>query len=96
MQIEIDKYLKENEKKIIILDWILLPISKYFNICDVKILLDIPYNIRKQRAIKRDNITEEEFDLREKASIDFNKFKFDYVLNTNYAEVIIKRLVNLL
>ena len=96
MQIEIDKYLKENENKMIILDWILLPISKYFNICDVKILLDIPYNIRKQRAIKRDNITEEEFDLREKASIDFNKFKFDYVLNTNYAEVIIKRLVNLL
>ena len=40
--------------------------------CDVKILLDIPYEIRKKRAMKRDNITEEAFDLREQASINFD------------------------
>ena len=79
MQIEIDKFLIDNKDKIIILDWILLPISKYFDICDIKILLDIPYEIRKERAIKRDNITEEEFDLREKASINYDTNIFDYV-----------------
>ena len=81
MQIEIDKFLIDNKDKIIILDWILLPISKYFNKCDIKILLDIPYEIRKERAIKRDNITKEEFDLREQASINYDINIFDYVIN---------------
>ena len=95
MQIEIDKFLIDNKDKIIILDWLLLPISKYFDKCDVKVLLDIPYEIRKERAIKRDNITEEAFDLREKASISFDENKFDYVINdNNKAEI--KRLVKLI
>ncbi len=92
MQIEIDDFLNHNKDKIIILDWLLLPISKYFDMSDIKILLDIPYKIRKQRAIKRDNITEEAFDLREKASINFDESIFDYVLKTNDKEII-KRLV---
>lgn len=80
---EIDKYLIINKDKIVILDWILLPIVKYFNICDIKILLDIPYEIRKERAMKRDNIRKTDFDLREKASINFNPNDFDYVLKNN-------------
>jgi dephospho-CoA kinase len=87
MQLEIDNIINQNKDKIIILDWILLPITKYFNMCDVKILLDIPYEIRKQRAIKRDNITEEAFDLREKASIDFDKSSFDYIIKDNNEEL---------
>lgn len=92
MQIEIDNFLNLNKGKIIILDWLLLSISKYFDMCDIKILLDIPYEIRKQRAIKRDNITKEEFDLREKASINFNESDFDYILKENDKEIV-KRLV---
>lgn len=95
MQIEIDKFLKENKEQIIILDWILLSISKYFNICDIKILLDIPYDIRKQRAMQRDNITEGEFNLREKASIDFNEEDFDYVLKTNNKEIVKRKVKSL-
>ena len=60
--------------------------------CDIKILLDIPYEIRKQRAMKRDNISEEAFDLREKASITFDKSSFDYVLKTN-DEKTVRKLV---
>ena len=85
MQIEIDRFLD-------ILDWILLSISKYFDMCDIKILLDIPYEIRKQRAMKRDNISKATFDLREKASIEFDESAFDYVLKTNDKEIV-KRLV---
>lgn len=92
MQMEIDKFLNENKDKITILDWLLLPISKYFDMCDIKILLDIPYEVRKKRAMKRDNISEEAFDLREKASIDFNVEDFDYVLKTNDKEIV-KRMV---
>lgn len=92
MQIEIDNFLTIHKDKIIILDWLLLSISKYFDMCDIKILLDIPYEVRKQRAMKRDNISEEAFDLREKASIEFDESKFDYVLKTNGKEIV-KRLV---
>ena len=92
MQLEIDYFLNLHKDKIIILDWLLLSISKYFDMCDIKILLDIPYEIRQQRAIKRDNITEEAFDLREKASISYDESDFDYVLKANDKEMV-KRLV---
>ena len=92
MQIEIDNFLIQNKDKIIILDWLLLSISQYFDMCDIKILLDIPYEIRKQRAMKRDNISEEAFDLREKASIEFNESDFDYVIKANDKEIV-KRVV---
>lgn len=90
MQMEIDAFLEQHKDKIVILDWILLPLSKYFNMCDSRVLLDIPYEIRKQRAMKRDNITEEAFDLREKASIDFDESTFDFVLKDNDEEIIRK------
>lgn len=95
MQMEIDQFLGENKNKIVILDWILLPLSKYYNMCDLKILLDIPYGIRKERAIKRDGISISDFDTREKASIDFKHDDFDYVISNNENDVI-KRLVKLL
>ena len=92
MQIEIDIFLNTHKDKIIILDWLLLPITKYFAMCDIKILLDIPYEIRKQRAMKRDNITKEAFVLREKASIEFDENVFDYVIKANNKKTV-KRLV---
>ena len=86
MQIIINKFISENKDKIIILDWQLLPITQYFNMCDIKILLDVPYEVRKERTMKRDNITEEAFDLREKASTPINPNDFDYVLKDNGRE----------
>lgn len=95
MQMEIDDYLEENKDKVVILDWLLLPHTKYFDMCDMKILLDIPYEVRKQRAMKRDNITEDAFLLRESASIDVSSFSFDHILQkTDKNEV--KRIVKLL
>jgi dephospho-CoA kinase len=93
MQIEIDRFLSDNSDKIIILDYLLLPITKYFDMCDYKILLDVPYEIRKKRAMERDNIASKDFDLRESSSINLNPKKFDCVLKDNND---IKRLVKLL
>lgn len=92
MEIEIDRIIEQNKNKIIILDWQLLPKTKYLSLCDLKILIDIPYEIRKQRILKRDSISEEKIDLREKASITYNKKDFDFVFNNNDNENI-KRLV---
>ena len=93
MQIEIDEFIQNNEGKVIILDWLLLPITKYFEICNIKVLLDIPYEVRKKRAMKRDSITEEAFDLRDQASIDLNSGDFDIVVQKDED---FKRMVKLL
>lgn len=62
--------------------------------CDIKILINIPYEIRKERAMKRDNISSDAFDLREKASINFDESIFDCVINLNDLETV-KRMVRL-
>lgn len=77
----IDKFLKENKDKIIILEWALLPSYHYFEMCNLKIFIDASYEIRVQRAIERDNISKEKFDLREQASIDYSSYPFDYIIN---------------
>ena len=80
MQIEIDRFLEEHKDNIVVLDWLLLANSKYFDMCDVRILLDIPYEVRKERAMKRDGISGDTFDLREQASVDYDGSLFDYVI----------------
>ena len=93
MEREIDEFLNSNKDKIVVLDWLLLTKTKYFNLCDIKILIDIPYEVRLKRAIKRDNITKEAFELRESASTSFDYNCFDYVFNEKNKDEI-KRLVN--
>lgn len=95
MQIKINDIINNNPDFIIILDWILLSNTFYFDMCDIKILVDTPYEIRKDRAIKRDNITPESFDLRDGASIEYDKNKFDFVLSDSDKKNI-ERLVDLL
>ena len=95
MKLLIDNFININKDKTIILDAIKLNQTEYFDMCNIKILLDVPYEIRKQRATKRDNITEEAFDLREQASIDYNINDFDYVLDNNDDENVKKLVVRL-
>lgn len=82
MKVLIQKFIDDNKDKTIILDWLLLTKSHFFNMCDVKILVDAPYEIRLARAMKRDNITQKAFETREKASEQYNKQDFDYVIET--------------
>ena len=80
MEHEIDKIITSKKDKTIILDWLLLPKTKYFESCDLRILVDIPYEVRKERVLKRDNITDEQFELRERNTIEYDKNNFDIVL----------------
>lgn len=80
MEKMIDIYINDNKDKIIILDWLLLPKTKYFMMSDIKILVDAPFEIRMNRALVRDNIIEKEFKTREKASMEFCKDDFDYII----------------
>ena len=95
MEQYLDNIINENPNKTIILDWQLLPKTKFFELSDIKILIECPYEVRKQRAIKRDNITEEAFDLREKASVNYDKDTFDYILTDENKEKIKKKVFKL-
>lgn len=79
MKVLIDSILEEN--KDIVLDWILLPHSHYFKLCDKKILITLDETKRRERLKKRDNITDKEIDLRDNASIEYNVNDFDIVIN---------------
>lgn len=81
MEKEIDKIINNNKDKIIVLDYFCLPKTKYFESCDLRILIDVPYDIRKRRIMLRDNISEEKFNLREGSSINYDDYEFDIVLN---------------
>lgn len=78
----IDAFILAHEEEIVILDWLLLPKTKYFNLSDFRILVTASYETRLKRAIIRDNITKEAFDSRDNAGLDFNPNDFTYVINT--------------
>lgn len=88
MQDIIDNFIDINRDKIIILDWLLLPKTKFFDMCDKKVFFDIPYEIRKERAIKRDKITDAGFALRDSNAPAFDYDSFDIVLKNNEQETI--------
>jgi len=83
MEKEIDKFILANCSNPIILDWQLLPKTKYFHQSDIKILVTAPLEVRKERLRKRDKITEEQFLARESAATDFSSIDFDYIINNN-------------
>lgn len=74
----VDALLRENEN--VIIDWILLPHTHYWKMCDKKILVTVNAEIRKQRVLQRDNITEEYFNKREQASIEYENIELDEIV----------------
>ena len=90
MEKMIDEIIKDNPN--VIFDWMLLPKVKYFNKCNLKILLDINKEERCERIIKRDNITEDYFNLRDGSSYNYNYEDFDIVLHDNNYEKLLTLL----
>ena len=64
----------------IVLDWILLPHTHYFKMCDKKVLVKCPEELRRERVKKRDNINDAELYLRDSASIEYNENDFNEVI----------------
>lgn len=85
MEKTIDEIIENNKNKIIVLDYILLPKTKYFNKSDLKIWVEVPYEERIERVIKRAveerNIPRPYFKKRDQAGIDFEEGKYDIVIS---------------
>lgn len=87
-------YILSQDEDIIILDWILLPNSKYWELCEQKILVKSNDIVRKNRVIARDNISEEYFNKRDSASIDYSDIQFDCIFENDYQEQTMNRMIN--
>lgn len=80
MVVEIDKDIKES-KKDIILDYALLPLTKYFELASYKIYIYSSLNTRMERLKIRDKTDIEYLDKRENNCIDYTNYEFDIILN---------------
>lgn len=94
MNRKIQEIIDNNQDKVIILDWLLLPRTHLFSMCDLTILLDVPFEERMRRAINRDGISEEKFRLRDEASVDYQDYVFDVVLEDTQ-DLDIRKLVKM-
>ena len=83
MEQELDKILLQKQQYFIF-DWALLPKVKYWNMCDIKILVTSDDIVRKKRILERDHISHEYLEKREAATLDYSKLTFDYIFNNNY------------
>lgn len=70
----------------VILDWILLPHTHYWKMCDTKILMVTDEEERKRRVIARDNISAEYLSKRDSAGISYDDIEFDQIIYTTKEE----------
>ena len=78
---EIDDFISKN--KIVILDYALIPKTKYYDLSDLKILVIADTSRRNLRIQKRDNISENDFLLRDANSLDYTNLHFNYIIQNN-------------
>ena len=57
--------------------------EEVFNICNLKILVSGNENIRRKRVILRDNLTEEEFEARDRFSFKYVIEDFNITIQNN-------------
>lgn len=93
-----DNYIKNISNKnynYIILDWYNINTKKYWDISTLKIIVERDYELRKNDVIKRDKISAEYFDLREKNGNNYNGIDYDYIIQYSNKKQI-NEIVNLL
>lgn len=78
---KIDELISDD--KIIILDYALLPKTKYYELCDLKILVQASYDNRSNRVVKRDNVSFEKYSRIDENSVDYSDYYFDYIIENN-------------
>lgn len=79
----VDELLLQDDE-FIILDAVLLPHTKYWTMCNLKILIQADDSLRKIKVIERDKISESYFNKRDYSSIDYSSYHFNYTFDNNY------------
>lgn len=80
---KLDYIIKNNS--VVILDWLLLPHTHYWKLCDKKILVTaVNDTIRKDKVMKRDCISKDYLDARDAAGINYDNILVDEIIINNY------------
>ena len=85
MEQELDSILLQKQQYFIF-DWALLPKVKFWDMCDMKILVTSDDTVRKERILERDHISLEYLNKRESATLDYSKLSFDFIFNNDYTK----------
>lgn len=79
----IDSKLHSNSS--VIIDWVLLPHTHYWNMCTKKILITADENRRRKHVMIRDNISESYLNKRDAAGIIYDESEFDEIWENCYS-----------
>jgi len=79
---ELDRLISSSSKPVII-DWMMLPLTKFYDMCDIKILVESNIDIRLERILKRDNIDRDHFLARDKNGLDYKKEEMNFVIDNS-------------
>lgn len=85
MEQKLDDVLLQKQQYFVF-DWALLPKVKFWNMCDVKILVTSDDTMRKKKILERDHISEEYLEKRESATLDYSRLSFDFIFDNNYTK----------
>ena len=92
----IERYIDariKNSNKDIIIDWMQLPLTKYFHTSDFRILVEASLSVRKKRVLERDHISEEYFFKRENNALEYDQEDFDFMIR-NEEDVLLEQFEN--
>lgn len=96
MQDIIDKKIEQHGN--VVLDWILLPTTKYWNWGE-RILVKADKAKRFEKIKQRDNVSEEYIEAREKAAIVYFEGEFDFVVENDFSDKLereVARIANII
>jgi dephospho-CoA kinase len=79
---ELERIISTSSKPVII-DWMMLPLTKFYNMCDIKILVESSFETRLERILKRDNIDKDHFIARDKSGLDYKREDMDFVIDNS-------------
>ncbi len=85
MEQELDNILLQKQQYFVF-DWALLPKVKFWDMCNIKILVISDDIVRKERILERDHITSEYLEKRESATLDYSKLSFDFIFDNDYTK----------
>lgn len=95
MQMIMDEILGKETGEAIILEWALLPISKYWEKCNLKILMKSDDTERKNKVMERDHISEEYFLKRDEGCINYTPYDFDFIFENDYKQETMEKIVKI-
>ena len=85
MEQELDEILLQKQQYFVF-DWALLPKVKFWDMCNMKILVTSNDAIRKKRILERDHISEDYLEKKESATLDYSKLAFDFIFDNDYTQ----------